>query len=376
VLDRDPASLKQTAARARLLVVHSLEIDAAGDAGVGPAVFDQVLQNLRAAWRLLRAAGVQSFVITADHGFLLFDATAGAVQPHGRKLDPKRRHVISDVAADHRDEVRVPLAELGYEGAEGHLMFPETTALFDTGGPAPRFVHGGNSLQERAIPVLSLVHRSAVGGSVAAFSITAQAREAVAGMHCLSADVEAAAQQALNFGGPRELELRLRSLEVSDVQVELCQVRGGARLSGGGIVARVGEPFEVCFRLTGPAEARVLVELHHPGREADVSPCRLEERFAVAASGVAPAPGSTPRAALTGGSWLEQFAAGGIRQLFEHLATHGAVTEPEAAEMLGGQRALRRFATQFEQHAAKAPFTARIEVVAGVKRYVREGIAP
>ncbi len=41
--------------------------------------------------------------------------------------------------------------------------------------------------------------------------------------------------------------------------------------------------------------------------------------------------------------------------------------------MLGGQRAARRFALRFDELAAKAPFDVRIDVVAGVKRYVREG---
>ena len=48
-------------------------------------------------------------------------------------------------------------------------------------------------------------------------------------------------------------------------------------------------------------------------------------------------------------------------------------TESEAAAMLGGPRGLRRFALQFETHAQQAPFAVRIDVVAGVKRYVREG---
>ena len=59
--------------------------------------------------------------------------------------------------------------------------------------------------------------------------------------------------------------------------------------------------------------------------------------------------------------------------MFEHLAAHGAVTEAEAAAMLGGPRGLRRFAIQFEDLPQKAPFDVRIDVVAGVKRYVREG---
>ena len=49
------------------------------------------------------------------------------------------------------------------------------------------------------------------------------------------------------------------------------------------------------------------------------------------------------------------------------------VTEDEAARMLGGPRALRSFSKEFEAHVKKAPFSARIENVGGVKRYVREG---
>ena len=88
-MTREATSLKQSIARARLVVVHSREIDNAGEKGVGPAVFDQVLQKLRAAWQLLRDAGVRRFVFTADHGFLLLDESAATAQPHGRKHRPE-----------------------------------------------------------------------------------------------------------------------------------------------------------------------------------------------------------------------------------------------------------------------------------------------
>ena len=41
--------------------------------------------------------------------------------------------------------------------------------------------------------------------------------------------------------------------------------------------------------------------------------------------------------------------------------------------MLGGPRELRRFANRFEALVQKAPLGVRIDVFAGVKRYVREG---
>jgi hypothetical protein len=375
VVSRDSASLKRAVAKARLVIVHSREIDNAGEKGVGPAVFDHVLQKLRAAWRLLRDAGVRRFVITSDHGFLLLDDGVANALTHGRKIDPHRRHVFSPVAADHAGEARVALADLGYDGASGHLMFPDSTAVFDLGRRPMSFVHGGNSLQERVIPVLTLVHRAAAGGSTLQYGIRAEACDGVAGMHCLELQVDVAAQGALDFGGASEVELGLRVPEAPTVQVELCQARGRARIQGSTMLATVGERVELFFRLSGAVDARVQVEIHHPGAVADVQPCIPEARFAVDTTR-APLPSSADRPAAVvrlERAWLAEYTDAGVRQLFEHLAVHGVVTEGEASEMLGGPRGLRRFATQFEEQARKAPFAVRIDVIAGVKRFVRHG---
>jgi hypothetical protein len=330
------------------------------------------MQKLRAAWKLLRDAGVRRFVFTADHGFLLIDEGARTAQAHGRKVDPKRRHVFSSVAADHTDEVRVPLSDLGYDATE-QLMFPETTALFETGRRPTGFVHGGNSLQERVIPVLTLVHRTAVGATNTRYIIRATAKEAVAGMHCIESIVVAPPQGELGFGGVPEIELSLRIPELPEIQVEPCQARGGARIAAGTIVATVGQSFELFFRLSGPSDSKVLVEIVHLGAEADVAPCVVDGRFTVTAgrgTQEAPIRAKTPEAA---GSWASSLPEGGVRRLFEHLAAHGSVTEDEAAAMLGSPRELRRFANRFEEFAAKLPFDVRIDVIGGVKRYVREG---
>ena len=371
VVDRDTTSLKRSIAKARLVIVHSKEIDAAGEADFGPAVFDSVMKNLRAAWRLLREAGVKQFVFTADHGFLLRDGLADA-QSHGRKIDPNRRHVLSKQAANQKGEVRVSLADLGYDDTVEHVIFPETTATFDTGDRSRSFVHGGNSLQERVIPVLTLSHRLEVGGNNQKYRITGKAEEGVGGMHCLSAKVVAVEQQrALDFGSQSEVELAMRIPETDAVAAELCQVRRGrAKLLGGSIVANVDEEFEIFFRLRGDADQRVQVELYHPGAEVDVTPMPIERRFAVEVSRSAAS--TTDTAVPANDQWLSEFPEGGVRQLFQHLAEHGAVTESEASTILGGGRKLRRFATQFEYLAAKAPFEVRIDVIGGVKRYVRE----
>ena len=373
-VDRDVTSLKRAIAQARLIFVHSHEIDDAGEKDLGPVVFDYALQNILAAWRLLREAGVRHFVITADHGFLLRDGVRD-VQTHGMKVDPTRRHVLSTRPADHRGEVHVPLADLQYDCGDDtplHLIFPETTAAFDIGDRSVNYLHGGNSLQERLTPVITISHRQPIGGDTHKFQLQGQATEPVGGMHCLQATLTMAdSQSTLDFERARAVDLSLRVVDTANVSVDLCDVRGGgATLRGTTIAANVGEQFELFFRLSGEADARAQVELYHPGAEVEVAPAVIDSRFTVTvirAGAATDSPATPPSEA-----WLDELPDEGARKLFGHLAKHGAVTESEAFTLLGDSRQLRRFSRQFESLAKKAPFEVRIDVVGGVKRYVRE----
>jgi hypothetical protein len=77
---------------------------------------------------------MRRFVITADHGFLLLDDAVRQAQAHGRKIDPWRRHVISEVAADHPTRCACRWSQLDYEGVDGlQLMMPAGIAVFDIG---------------------------------------------------------------------------------------------------------------------------------------------------------------------------------------------------------------------------------------------------
>jgi hypothetical protein len=397
-------TLKKKVEQSRLLMVHSREIDDAGEKGVGLDVFDRVLQSLRVAWQRLRTAGVRNFVITSDHGFLLNEGAPPAVRRHGNKNTPSRRHVFRPHAANHDGEVRVALADLGYQSVEGQLMMPEDTAVFDTGRHDMRFVHGGNSLQERLIPVLTLQHREKPGGSAQTYRIEAQQGPDFGDYLCLDIQVSTVDQLALAFSGPRRIELALRCPDDPDLQVELAQPRGGASLNGDLIQAPVGESFELFFRLRGSSQDKVRVEVFHPGATDQVAPCIPDARFLVTALAAAsPPPTPTPRqeppavdpslslageegaarpsalasrpgsAAAGVAPWLEDLSEDEkIRQLFAHLAVHGAITEPEVAAMLGSPRAARRFALQVDALASRAPFSVRVVVVGDVKRYVKE----
>ncbi len=367
---RDAEHLRRSIAQARLVVVHSTEIDEAGENGSGVAVFELVMQRLQAAWTLLREAGVQRFVFTADHGFLLLDPTSHTVQSRGRKIDTKRRHLLTTIAADHPNEVRVPFTALGYEDQpDWHVVVPETTAVFDTNGGPGNFVHGGNSLQERVIPVLVVSHRIAAGADGQRYAVRVEARPGVAGMHCVAVCVSPVAQETLAFSRASELALALRTVDPEGVAVELCDTRNGARIEGGTIRAPIEREFEVFFKLSGANEARARIEVHSPGGSG-VEAGLVEARFAVAVT-------KTARSAAAGAplvasrAWLEQLPVGGVRALFEHMHAHGRVSESDAMNLLGGAAALRRFSLKFEEYAALIPFECRIESVGGTKWYIR-----
>jgi hypothetical protein len=377
-------TLKKKVEQARLLMVHSREVDDAGEKGVGLDVFERVLRDLRSAWQRLRTAGVRNFVITSDHGFLLNEGAPPAVRSHGTKATPSRRHVFRPHAANHDGEVRVALADLGYQGVEAQLMMPEDTAVFETGKHDMRFVHGGNSLQERLIPVLTIEHREKPGGSTQEFQIVARQRQGLAGLHCLEIQVKTVEQLALAFGSRNRIELALKCPDDPDLQVELAQARGTARLNGSVIQAPVGESFELFFRLSGSSQEKVRVELFHPGATDQVVSSIPEARFLVSALSTAPqrqsevmeqapTPATTTLQDSAMPQWLVDLSEDEkIRQLFAHLAAHGAITEPEVAAMLGSPRAARRFSVQVDDLASRAPFSVRVVVVGEVKRYVKE----
>lgn len=369
LLDRDSTSIKKTIARAELIIVHCEGIDKAGEKGVGLAVFDRELQNLRAAWRLLYEAGVRQFVFTADHGFLLHDELTRAAKSHGKQTDPQRRHVITDQRRDRDGEVTVASTDLGYEGQPFFITFPETTAPFDRGDRAKDFVHGGNSLQERVIPVVMVKHRHAAGGESASYLVQAQPGIAVAGMQCLRAKLVVANQAQLSYGSRAEIELALEAAEGSDIAVEVCDVHS-ARFANGAIYATLDQELTVYFRLSGNVEERVPVRIRHATRSAAVQPFVTDERFQVMLRTRAPALPPPVSPSSTAPAWLDALPDG-VRDVFRHLADHGTINEAEATKLLGGPRQFRNFSLHLDEYRPRAPFAVRIDVSSGTKTYVR-----
>lgn len=160
VLDASPAKLRGDVEAAPLVVIRSQEIDKLGETdggAVARVVMGTVVGNLARAVRKLAAAGIEHFVLTADHGHqfaLRKDTDMTTDRPGGQTLELHRRCWIGRGGQTPPSTVRVRAADLGYE-SDLDFVFPIGTAVFPTGGDL-RFHHGSTSLQEMIIPVLSL----------------------------------------------------------------------------------------------------------------------------------------------------------------------------------------------------------------------------
>jgi hypothetical protein len=161
LLSLQPSKLAKKLDGAQVVVVRSQEIDHAGEAGFtfqARQVMATVIDNLARAIRKLAAAGVEHSVVTADHGHLFFasdrDESMRTDSPGGDQVDLHRRCWIGRGGSTPAGCVRVAASALGY-ASDLELVFPTGCGVFRGGGDLA-FHHGGPSLQELLIPVLTV----------------------------------------------------------------------------------------------------------------------------------------------------------------------------------------------------------------------------
>jgi hypothetical protein len=119
---------------------------------------DTVIDNLARAIRKLAAAGVEQAVVSSDHGHLFFpfdrDESMRIAAPGGETVELHRRCWIGRGGATPSGCLRVAASVLGYL-SDLDFVFPTELGIFKAGGDLA-FHHGGPSLQELIIPVVTV----------------------------------------------------------------------------------------------------------------------------------------------------------------------------------------------------------------------------
>jgi PglZ domain len=156
LLRMSSSKLETTIGDASLVLVRSQEIDLAGETGFARYVMETVVSNIARAARKLASAGVEQFVVSADHGHQFASRKEEDMRidpPGGDTVELHRRCWIGRGGATPAGTIRVSAAELGYD-TELDFVFPRGLGVFKAGGDLA-YHHGGISLQEMVVPVVT-----------------------------------------------------------------------------------------------------------------------------------------------------------------------------------------------------------------------------
>jgi hypothetical protein len=160
LLQASTRELARTLQGASLVVVRSQAIDALGEMDGGlmaRQIMDTVIGNVVRALGKLSGLGIESFVISADHGHQFSRRKGEGMimdKPGGEAIDLHRRCWAGRGGRASSACVRAVGGELGYD-TDLDFIFPRGLAVFRCGGDLA-YHHGGISLQEIVVPVVSL----------------------------------------------------------------------------------------------------------------------------------------------------------------------------------------------------------------------------
>ena len=149
----------------QVVYIYHNQIDAVGDKKdsekrVFEAV-DEALDALVLIIKKLAAANASNFLVTADHGFLYqhreIDESdfADSVKDSGNATYRGRRFIVGKHLPEHASLRTFTAAEVGLDG-DVEIQIPKSINRLRLKGSGSRFVHGGASLQEIALPVLRI----------------------------------------------------------------------------------------------------------------------------------------------------------------------------------------------------------------------------
>jgi len=380
--------LKRKIAGKSLVVVRSLDLDTAGESELHLSTFERTLMQLKSALTMLSQAGVDRFVVVSDHGFLLQDSTIENV-PFGSTMRvPERRHASLSAPSGMADVLEVRLSALEVDADEDrYLVFRPDTSVWKTGKNIASFVHGGNSLQERVIPVLVIEREGARGKTMSKYEVVARAEPAHLGRQRLfvSVRLQSQANASLAFISPKAISLALRIPGDSGaIAITLLDAKPPGSLKDGRVfIPPNTEEALVEFELSGPVNDKVRVEIFHPDAAEEVAPKLVEGFFDVARdrrqtkpSGVMkitlPPEATAPAPSETQAEWASLIADEAFLKVLRIIETQRSINETDLVTVLGSPRRMRAFAREFGELCKRLPFEIEVMTVQGMKAYVRK----
>jgi hypothetical protein len=371
--NKSPDEMKKNLNGKQFVVVHSLEIDELGEKGMLPLVpdyFEKTIGRLLTVVKRLQQVGFHRFIFTADHGFIQGDETVkGERIPH---LDVEtRRYGLHSMRLESSLVTSVSLTELCYQVEEpSWLLLSPTGDLFQKPESACRFYHGGNSLQERVIPVITYNKKKAKSYiDEVPYHFDIVKKPTVMGFHRIVLKATSAADEPGFFVLDKVL-IQLDTPIGSDASITLADVSVGTK-KGNQIEIPLDQDVEIFFSLKAKASTKIPLTISQPMATKIFNEVTTREYFEVQTNKHFADQDISPDVQAEV-SWSEDIPKT-FHAVLAHLNQHGAITEPALIKMLGGgssgSRKARKFAAGIQKWLPRLPFDLEVEQTSEGKNY-------
>lgn len=168
VLAMNKAGRRETFKGKKLIYIYHDTIDAMGDkASTEVYTFNAVETSLNQLYDLVKIirddlSGTNVY-ITADHGFLYqrdeLEESDKIGQDAGSSIEVKRRYILSNEQREQSGQLAINLSSVIKNEHQLIAYLPKATLRYKMQGSGINFVHGGASLQEIVVPLLTFKNK-------------------------------------------------------------------------------------------------------------------------------------------------------------------------------------------------------------------------
>ncbi len=265
-----------------LLVLRAVEIDShfENHPDTAPAEITNALKRIRMAIHKLTQRGFHEVVIATDHGFFMNNhAGAGDVcaKPAGNWLMVHDRCALGDGSVDSH-HLLMSAEKLGIRGDFSKFAAPQTLAAYRSG---LLYYHGGASLQECVVPVISMQLKVQEQPSLDKAAISISYKNGVKRITTRVPVIDVAAETADMFSTDSDFQILLEAHNSKGEVVGEAKAGGPVDPASGTLTLKAGEKVQVTLKMQMEFEGKFKVKALNPKTNAIFSQIELETDYAV-----------------------------------------------------------------------------------------------
>ncbi|HOD39120.1 MAG TPA: PglZ domain-containing protein, partial [Candidatus Wallbacteria bacterium] len=262
-----------------LLVLRSAEIDSSLETNpeLTLKTIQDAIKRIRIAVSKLQKQDFKEIVIATDHGFFLnYSPEAGDVcpKPPGNWHNVHDRILVGDGSGDNSN-YSLPAETLGVKGNFAKISGPRALVPYCCG---KIYFHGGLSLQESILPVITLKTREAQTEKISFYVLISYKNNASRITTRLPVlDLQLYAEEF--FALDHTVEILLEAVDKNNKIVGSSKIGGRVDPSTGTIHIKAGERIQITMKMDEEFEGKFTVRALNPSTMAEYCKLELETNY-------------------------------------------------------------------------------------------------